>query len=583
LPALLLALLWPSSVCSQACLGCTPLDDVAAPPYLGSVPLGLYPGGTNSPPAAQQLLAQRAAVAVQPRDVSGVPDPNGRIGVVTIGMSNANQESAVFERLEDLRSGRSARVVIVDCAVGGQSADVIDDATAPYWMIVTDRVAAAGLDPDQVQVVWLKEADGQVPNTSFPAHTESLATHLHAIVRDLRDRFPNLHLCFLSSRIYGGYTSNPQRGEPLSYETAFAVRDLIAAQLGGDPGLNADPNAGPVEAPVLLWGPYLWANGSIPRASDGLVWLQNDIEGDGVHPAASGEAKVASLLGQFFTSDPVVTPWYLGGAGVSLQAIDADADAYVDTAQPTANFGSAFNLAFSHLARWSYARFDLAAVTHGVLHAKLSLVTPADVATRAAQVVVVSDTGWNEATIDAATAPAFDGPVLGTIPTASRGSAVSLDVTSAVVAALATPSRKLTLGIRSAPSPPTAQEYASRETAHPPRLVLSVADPATSAGPRGEPNAAATFALTVAPLPVRTQCAIVLDLGTRVANPQLEIFDARGARVRHFAADPTAVRSRTWIWDGTDAAGRRVVNGVYWLRATAGSGLHASRKVLVAR
>ena len=581
--AVILLVAWPAAVSSQACVGCTPLDDLAGPPYLGTVPLGLYAGGTNSPPAAHQALAQQAAAAVYPRDSSGLYDASGRIGVVTIGMSNTNQESAVFERLEDVRSARSARVVIVDCAVGGQSADVIVDPTASYWSIVTDRITAAGLDPDQVQIAWLKQADGQVPDTTFPAHTESLATHLRGIVRDLRDRYPNLQLCFLSSRIYGGYTNSPQRGEPLSYETAFAVRDLIAAQMSGDPTLNADPGAGVVESPVLLWGPYLWANGNVARASDGLVWLASDLESDGVHPAASGEAKVASLLGQFVGSDPSVTPWYLAGGDASLQWLDAEADAYVDTAQPNTNFGAVSDLAFSHLTRWSYVRFDLAPVAAAVQYAKLSLVTPADVATRPTQIVVVSDTGWDESTIAAATAPAFDGAVLGTIPTASRGSAVSLDVTSAVVAALAAPGRKLTLGIRSAPSAPTAQAYTSRETAQPPRLVLSVMDPATSTSPREESSESVNLTLAVAPLPLRTRSAIVLDIGRHSAAPQLDIFDARGARVRHFAADATVSSSRTWIWDGTDDAGRPVANGVYWLRGSAGPGAQTTRKIVVAR
>jgi hypothetical protein len=38
------------------------------------------------------------------------------------------------------------------------------------------------------------------------------------------------------------------------------VRWLIRDQIDGRPDLNPDPGKGPVKAPVLLWGPYLWAD-----------------------------------------------------------------------------------------------------------------------------------------------------------------------------------------------------------------------------------------------------------------------------------------------------------------------------------
>ena len=55
-----------------------------------------------------------------------------------------------------------------------------------------------------------------------------------------------------------------------------------------------DPDAGAVRAPLLLWGPYLWADGVNPR-SDDLVWLLTDLESDHVHPSPSGEEKVSTM------------------------------------------------------------------------------------------------------------------------------------------------------------------------------------------------------------------------------------------------------------------------------------------------
>jgi hypothetical protein len=66
-------------------------------------------------------------------------------------------------------------------------------------------------------------------------------------------RFPNLRLVYVSSRIYAGYASSDLNPELYSYQGAFAVKWLIEKQMGG--------------APWIAWGPYLWADGAIPRAA----------------------------------------------------------------------------------------------------------------------------------------------------------------------------------------------------------------------------------------------------------------------------------------------------------------------------
>ena len=116
-----------------------------------------------------------------------------------------------------------------------------------------------------------------------PLLPEALRDDLRLVVRELKSRFPNLALCYLSSRIYSGYNSEPRIGEPMSYEGGFSNKWLIEDQINGDPSLNFDSALGPVVAPVLLWGPYLWADGEFPRA-DGLTYLLDDFEPDRIHP-----------------------------------------------------------------------------------------------------------------------------------------------------------------------------------------------------------------------------------------------------------------------------------------------------------
>jgi hypothetical protein len=131
------------------------------------------------------------------------------------------------------------------------------------------------------------------------------------VLQNAKKRFPNLRVAYLGSRIYGGYASGGLNPEPQAYEGAFVVRWLIQEQLKGDAGLNFDAARGTVKSPLLLWGPYFWADGTTPRKSDKLVWLRQDLGGDGVHPSDSGRQKVAQMLLEFFASDPLAKRWFV--------------------------------------------------------------------------------------------------------------------------------------------------------------------------------------------------------------------------------------------------------------------------------
>ena len=85
---------------------------------------------------------------------------------------------------------------------------------------------------------------------------------------------------------------------------------------GGTAGINYN------NAPVLLWGPYLWADGTVPR-SDGLVWNCEDLADDGVHPSESGRQKVADMLLNFFTTDSLARVWFLPKQYFYLPAVQS--------------------------------------------------------------------------------------------------------------------------------------------------------------------------------------------------------------------------------------------------------------------
>ncbi len=293
--------------CWRASVGLIPLDALGQAHYRGFAG-GLYGDGLNVPPPAHMQAGLEAALQIVPRGPSGAPDPNGRIVLLSIGMSNTTQEFSVFRQMALKNRELNPRLVIVDGAQGGWSADRIVAAGEPFWVEVEQRLRGAGVTAQQVQVVWLKEADAG-PRLPFPDHALRLKDELKAIVLELARRFPNLRQVWLSSRIYAGYATTELNPEPYAYESAFAVRWLIEEQLAGNPEL--DYRSG--RAPWLAWGPYLWADGLRGR-SDGLVWACSDFATDGTHPSMSGREKVAHLLMDFFSREPAARSWFLATA-----------------------------------------------------------------------------------------------------------------------------------------------------------------------------------------------------------------------------------------------------------------------------
>jgi hypothetical protein len=297
------------SVGGKESIGLKPLTEMSADDRYKGENGGLYGEGKNEPPAAILAAAKRATAAIQPLDADGKPNPNGIIGLVSISMSNATQEFSCFKQLADKDSAKSQRVVVVDCAQGGQAMAEWVSPRASAWAETDRRLAAAHVSPKQVQVAWIKLAN-KGPTGDLAEHGKKLEQDTQAVLQNAKSRFPNLQIAYLGSRIYGGYSTGPLNPEPYAYEGAFAVRWLIRDQMQGAAELNYDPARGAVKAPLLLWGPYLWADGVVPRRDDGLVWQRIDLASDGTHPSQSGREKVATMLLSFFKSDALAKTWF---------------------------------------------------------------------------------------------------------------------------------------------------------------------------------------------------------------------------------------------------------------------------------
>jgi len=287
-----------SANCAQTSVGFIPLNDLAGGSYQGYEG-GLYLGGTNYPPLDYRWMGRAHSNLVQPLDHNGQPNPNGRIVLLSIGMSNTTQEFSAFKSIADADSQKNPRLTIVDGAQGGQDAEIIRNPSAQYWTIVDQRLAAAGVTNAQVQTAWLKQAIIN-ENRPFPADAIGLRDALRDIVGIMQTRYPNIRIIYFASRIYAGYASTILNPEPYAYESGFAVKWLI------DEHINSDGSGA-----WLAWGPYLWADGLVPR-SDGLTWLCSDLQDDGTHPSTTGRQKVAGLLLNFFKTNETTRPWFLG-------------------------------------------------------------------------------------------------------------------------------------------------------------------------------------------------------------------------------------------------------------------------------
>jgi len=316
------------SNCAGTSVGLTPLNDLASGKYMGLFQGGLYPGGLNTPPAAHHQEGLARAAAIQPLSPSGLPRSDGKIVLLSIGLSHTTQEFCSQNGAEPCNSwtfmGRAAadpnvdktHLVIVNGALGGQETSTWDSPTDANYNRVRDTVLAPkGLKEKQVQVVWVKLANAR-PAVSLPAagaDAYTLERGLADVSRALKVRYPNLQLAFFSSRSYAGYATTDQNPEPYAYESGFAVKWLVEAQIDQMAGQGIDPLAGNLDfgavAPWLAWSFYPWADGLTPR-SDGLTWTCNDFSSDGTHPAQSGESKFGQKLLQFFLNSPYTIPWF---------------------------------------------------------------------------------------------------------------------------------------------------------------------------------------------------------------------------------------------------------------------------------
>jgi hypothetical protein len=334
--------------------GNIPLTDMGSSLYLGQFSGGLYANGANEPPAEHRAAGLSAAANIRPLDTNGNPSANGKIVMISVGMSNTtmefcNSQNAASPNVPgtecnpwtfagqastDSRVNHST-LVIINCARGGQAAANWIDAHAHntdnnthnnYDLCRDNHMTPHGVTENQVQIAWVKVADplppASLPATNADAYT--LENEIGQIVRALKVRYPHIQQVYLGSRIYSYDHTLPPRsfnGEPLAYESGFAVKWAVQAQIDQmrNGGRISDNHAGDLNYnsyPWIAWGPYFWSNGTTPRSQGttcdpaGISWSTTDLLNDRTHPSQVGQEKVGRKLLDFFLCSPFSASWF---------------------------------------------------------------------------------------------------------------------------------------------------------------------------------------------------------------------------------------------------------------------------------
>ncbi|MFI5171131.1 MAG: T9SS type A sorting domain-containing protein [Chitinophagales bacterium] len=297
-----------------------PIVDLQTGFYMGFQG-GLYPGGLNDIPTAHLDSGIIQALSIIPINFDGEVDTMvGKVVMVGLGSGSAQKSFNKFISQYEDAGYTDSCVRIVNACISEQGIEqmIDEDADDFYWKDVNDFLQEEDLKKKQVAVVWVMNASFIDSVETMPAYVDSLKLKYIALIRKLKDQFPNVKLIYISGLQYGGYLApdadhTNAYAEPAPYYNDFAIKAVIEAQINGDTLLNySDDDAG---AAWTCWGPNFWADGRNLRTYDNLRWIcpgDFDTGGDGFFLSGTGQQKIADRLFDFFNTQPTTIPWFYG-------------------------------------------------------------------------------------------------------------------------------------------------------------------------------------------------------------------------------------------------------------------------------
>jgi hypothetical protein len=297
-----------------------PFNDLGPAPYAYGYYGGLYEDGSNTIPADHLAGGLRRAALIRPLDANGQPSPSGKIVFLGVGpgetarITDAFIPMAASDRRVDHQS-----LVVLDAALDGFDATAwFLPAAIPNFNRIKEQILAPnGVTEKQVQAAWVQMItyDAAPPLPRQDADAYRVKGYIATALRNLKVHYPNLQVAYLSSRVYGGYATASSKPEPYAYESALSVRWVILGQVTlMRTGFLWDTRISDVDyekgvAPWVAWGPYFWANGTMPR-SDGLTWERDDFAADGETLSEKGARKSATMLLDFLLQEPTAVNWF---------------------------------------------------------------------------------------------------------------------------------------------------------------------------------------------------------------------------------------------------------------------------------
>ncbi len=295
-----------------------PLTDLGTGYYMG-IQGGLFPGGSNTDATSHLNLGKNISKSIKPLNVSDSIDyATGEIILTGIGASVASDAYNNWK----LAMIDSDWVDVNKCLnvkstfIGGKTMTQMLDPEASYWDNFLATLASKGIAPSHVQIAWML-LQSEIDTNEVNAYIDTVADEFTAILQNLYLYLPNLKEVFISGIHYTGYTAPEHKRydymvEPFGYWSNLAIKEVIARQINGDPELDPD-GVGKV-APYITWGPYFWADGINPRATDGLTWpcenFRDDTTGGGFHLKPEYQFKEGTQFSTFFSTNPVAKIWY---------------------------------------------------------------------------------------------------------------------------------------------------------------------------------------------------------------------------------------------------------------------------------
>ena len=308
--------------CANDSTGLIPIQDLGTDYYLGTYQGGMYPGASNVPPTLHLKKALGIVKKLKPLDTLGnINYVTGRIALAGFGASTVGGPFNHMIQISKDYNDLNPCLKMVNAANGSDGVEAMYIGNDVYWDYIRDyKLAEKDLKPIQVQVAWLMHSSRIDSNAEDAgAYIDSLEMRFVTALQSMLYYYPNLKLVFVSGFPYGGYADTLKVlyhviAEPASYHHNFAVKQLITSQITGDPELKyTEPGK---MAPILAWGPPLWADGNNPNEYNGLsrnCETEFTPDGGGYHMTALGKDKVGDILLDFFRSDTLSKGWVMDG------------------------------------------------------------------------------------------------------------------------------------------------------------------------------------------------------------------------------------------------------------------------------